>query len=263
MFFLPFHQMFRLDDPHIQMPHAEVERVSFFALLMYSIALPFLAIAIYLLFARASVHKIQVALLGLSIGLMLAEFLTNVVKNAVGRPRPDLLSRCKPKPGTPTDIYVGIEVCTETRQHTLHDGWRSFPSGHSSFAFAGLGYLTLFFAGQFHVFRPQNNLALVLISLLPMCGATYIAVSRLQDYRHGPKDVIAGCLLGFAAAYFSYRRYFPAWRSSKCHEPSAIPLETWDHSRDEETGHRPNPRNFELADDQSEDEMPLTSPPRH
>lgn len=61
----------------------------------------------------------------------------------MGRPRPDLIDRCKPKEGTERDKLVGIEICTETEHHRLHDGWRSFPSGHSSFAFAGLGYLAL------------------------------------------------------------------------------------------------------------------------
>lgn len=74
---------------------------------------------------------------------MLATFLTAVVKNSVGRPRPDLVARCKPKKGTPEHSLVTIEVCTEESHHTLHDGWRSFPSGHSSLAFSGLGYLAL------------------------------------------------------------------------------------------------------------------------
>ncbi len=75
----------------------------------------------------------------------------------VGRPRPDLLARCKPTPGTPTSTLVAIDVCTETDHHTLHDGWRSFPSGHSSFSFAGLGFLSLFFAGQMRVFAHSSS----------------------------------------------------------------------------------------------------------
>jgi len=89
------------------------------------------------------VHKTNVTILGLAISVMLATFLTDVVKNSVGRPRPDLIDRCKPEKGTPEHILVTIDVCTETDYHVLHDGWRSFPSGHSSLAFSGLGYLAL------------------------------------------------------------------------------------------------------------------------
>lgn len=74
---------------------------------------------------------------------MLTTFLADVVKNAVGRPRPDLIARCKPKEGTPEHTLITIDSCTETHHHTLHDGWRSFPSGHSALAFSGLGYLAL------------------------------------------------------------------------------------------------------------------------
>jgi diacylglycerol diphosphate phosphatase/phosphatidate phosphatase len=106
-----------------------------------------------------------------------------VVKNAVGRPRPDLISRCKPAPTTPQNVLVDISVCTETDPHTLQDGWRSFPSGHSSFAFSGLGFLALFFAGQMHVFRPRTDLMKALLAVSPLLGAAMIAISRCEDYR--------------------------------------------------------------------------------
>ena len=153
----------------------------------------------------------------------------------MGRPRPDLISRCKPAYGTADNILVDIEVCTETDHHTLYDGWRSFPSGHSAFAFAGLGYLALFFAGQTHVFRPRTDLGRVLVALAPLLGAAMIAISRCQDYRsvalisccvqlltlgrHDVYDVTCGAILGMSVTYFSYRRYFPRLQSSKCHEP--------------------------------------------
>jgi diacylglycerol diphosphate phosphatase/phosphatidate phosphatase len=151
--------------------------------------------------------------------IALTIFITDVVKNAVGRPRPDLISRCKPAPGTLSDKLVTIDVCTETDHHTLHDGWRSFPSGHSSFAFSGLGYLALFFAGQLHVFRPRTDLGRVLIALAPLLGAAMIAISRCEDYRHDVYDVTCGSILGMSIAYFSYRRYYPRLKSAKCDEP--------------------------------------------
>lgn len=119
---------------------------------IYAAAFPLLLIILANTLTGAPRHKHHVAILGLAIALILTSFLTDTVKNTVGRPRPDLIARCKPAPGTPADTLVGIDVCTETRHHVLHDGWRSFPSGHSSFAFAGLGYLSLFLAGQVRLF---------------------------------------------------------------------------------------------------------------
>lgn len=157
--------------------------------------------------------------------MLLTLFLTDVVKNAVGRPRPDLIARCKPAVGTPGNELVDWHVCTEERHHVLHDGWRSFPSGHSSFAFSGLGYLALFLAGQMHVFRPRVDLARVLISLAPLVGAALIAVSRLEDYRHDVGDVTCGSLLGLFISYFTYRRYYPSLRKPRCEIPYPNPAD--------------------------------------
>lgn len=148
----PFHRLFYINDLAISFPHAEVERVPVTLNVVYAAAVPLVVIVLANSLAGASRHKHHVAILGLAIALILTSFLTDTVKNTVGRPRPDLVARCKPAPGTPENKLVGVEVCTETRHHVLHDGWRSFPSGHSSFSFAGLGYLSLFLAGQVRLF---------------------------------------------------------------------------------------------------------------
>ncbi|CAL5869890.1 uncharacterized protein PFLUO_LOCUS4122 [Penicillium psychrofluorescens] len=168
---------------------------------------------------RPGVQKTQVTVLGLLVALMLTSFLTDVVKNAVGRPRPDLLSRCIPSRGTADNALVAWTVCTQADQHILQEGWRSFPSGHSSFAFSGLGYLSLFFSGQMHVYRPRTDLARCLLAFLPLLCALMIAISRLDDYRHDVYDVTCGGLLGILVAWFSYRRYYPPLRSVRCDVP--------------------------------------------
>lgn len=182
------------------------------------------------------------SILGLFISLVLASFFTDVIKNAVGRPRPDLIARCKPRKGTPKHELVTIDVCTEENHHKLHDGWRSFPSGHSSFAFGGLGYLALygwmrfttehllttcsFLAGQMHIFRPRTDLARVLLALSPLIGAALIAISRCEDYRHDVYDVTVGSILGLLIAYFSYKRYYPGLISTHCDVPYPSRSET-------------------------------------
>jgi len=219
-FFLePFHRMFSLDNIALQFPHAAVERVPVSSLFVYGGGVPLGILIVWAAVLRPGVHKVHVTLLGFLISLLLTSFLTDVIKNSVGRPRPDLVSRCKPEKGTPDHSLVTFEVCTESNHHVLHDGWRSFPSGHSSFAFSGLGYLALFLAGQMHVFRPRTDLARVLIALAPLLGAALIAISRCEDYRHDVYDVTIGSLLGMLVALFSYRRYYPSLSSSQCDTP--------------------------------------------
>jgi diacylglycerol diphosphate phosphatase / phosphatidate phosphatase len=110
---------------------------------VYAGIVPLAVIVVWAALLRPDVHFAQVTILGLLVTLALSSFLTDIIKNAVGRPRPDLISRCKPEKGTPENALVTFQVCSESNLHVLHEGWRSFPSGHSSFAFGGLGYLGL------------------------------------------------------------------------------------------------------------------------
>lgn len=255
LFVEPFHRMFSLNDLRISFPHAEIERVPITLDIVYAVLLPLVLLLAYNTAISASQHKHHVTILGLAISMALTVCLTDIIKNTVGRPRPDLISRCIPKPNTPHDILVTIDICTQTNHHVLHDGWRSFPSGHSSFSFAGLGYLSLFLAGQMRIFAHgagvntvgehteklvRGDLVRSLVCLAPMLGALMIAISRCQDYRHDVYDVCVGALLGWVVTYWSYRRYWPRLSSSRCNEPYAGPpgadeeLARYGRVRDEE-----------------------------
>ncbi|KAI6246688.1 Diacylglycerol pyrophosphate phosphatase 1 [Erysiphe necator] len=219
LFVEPFHRMFFINDLHLQYPHALVERVSVTWNIIYAGIVPLIILIIWLFANKSSYHKSNVTILGFFISIALTVFISDTIKNSVGRPRPDLIARCKPAPGTPENTLVTFAVCTETNHHLLHDGWRSFPSGHSSFAFSGLGYLALFFAGQLHVFSSNSGLLKFLLAFAPILSATMIAISRCEDYRHDVYDVTCGMIIGISTAYFSYRRYFPRLSSPRCDEP--------------------------------------------
>ena len=86
------------------------------------------------------------------LGLSLTGAVTQVVKLTVGRPRPgnliypfpstllivlygiDILDRCLPPAGLSDPPYQlsNSTICTQTDVAILRDGFRSFPSGHSS-----------------------------------------------------------------------------------------------------------------------------------
>lgn len=189
-------------------------------LFIYAAGIPALLLLLASLVpSNRSAHLTHVLLLGLTISILTTSLLTDIFKNAIGRPRPDLLARCKPDKSTPPATLVTISVCTETSPHLLQDGWRSYPSGHSSFAFAGLGWLALFFASQTHCLRPRASHITVLLCLSPLVGAALIAISRLEDYRHDVFDVVSGSVLGAVVTTFNWRRYFPSLWAEDCDEP--------------------------------------------
>ncbi|RCI16075.1 hypothetical protein L249_3060 [Ophiocordyceps polyrhachis-furcata BCC 54312] len=240
-FVTPFHRMFFINDLTISFPHAVNERVSALMALVYAFVFPIGVFIGYGLAFRPSLAKQEATYLSFVVTAVLTGFLTDVVKNAVGRPRPDLLARCRPASGTEPNRLVTVDVCTAPDNRKLHDGWRSFPSGHSSQSFAGLGFLTLFLAGQLHLFRPTGgrDLCRALLCLLPLLGATLIAISRCEDYRHDVYDVSCGAVLGLTVAYWSYRRHWPKLSCPTCDTPLPRPgSETgaahWHRIRDEE-----------------------------
>lgn len=78
-----------------------------------------------------------------------------------------MLSRCNPDLENWTDFIVGglnvgtgfnrlvsIDICRGVEGRDLADGFRSYPSGHSSSSMAGLGYLSLFIASKFAITFP-------------------------------------------------------------------------------------------------------------
>ncbi|KAK6333285.1 hypothetical protein TWF718_011104 [Orbilia javanica] len=238
----PFHRMFSIDDPRLKYPHALIERVSVPYLLVLAVVVPLGVITAWTGVFQKGKQFLQSSLLGLANSLLLASFITDFVKQGVGRPRPDLIDRCQPREDTPHNELVTFKVCYQTNHHILHDGFRSFPSGHSSTAFAGLLYLSLFLAGQFYVFRPGADLLRTVAAFSATFLAVYIALSRLEDYRHDYADVTVGSWIGILCACFSYRRYFHPLKSARCNEPYKLPSEengyegvkSEDHDEEEE-----------------------------
>jgi membrane-associated phospholipid phosphatase len=117
---------------------------------------------------RRKLWELHVGWLGLVLSLVSAWFFTQGMKNMFGKPRPDMLSRCEPDLENAAKYVVGgvvssqsplwqlysADICKQTDRHKLDDGFRSYPSGHSSSAAAGLIYLSLFLASKFAVTIP-------------------------------------------------------------------------------------------------------------
>lgn len=171
------------------------------------------------------------AILCITLIYALNGFLTSYLKVLVGRPRPDFYERCKPD-----GMQDGLITCTGD-QVLIMDGRKSFPSGHSSFSFCSMTFLSLYIAGKLQLFNHSNKVESwkLISSLIPLLVAISIAISRTCDYHHHWQgdfensiflrifsylmflDVTVGSMLGTTIAYFCYHLYFPPLSSSYSH----------------------------------------------
>jgi len=199
---------FTLSDPEINHQHRKNQVGSALNHLL-SLFGPIAAFVIVGCVQR-SLHLIHHGTIGVCAGRGLARLITVVLKHSVGRLRPDFLARCKWD-----EILL---ECTGNKQSII-DGRKSFPSGHSSTAFSGMFFLSLWIAGQtaawcFSVQMPPRRLrssrmTSFFLTLLPLFWATHVAVTRIQDYRHHTEDVCAGSFIGIASALVSYFIFWP------------------------------------------------------
>ncbi|ERF70227.1 hypothetical protein EPUS_00415 [Endocarpon pusillum Z07020] len=246
----PFNQHFSLTNYTIQYPYAEKERIPIPLALVVSVLIPMFIIAIYTLvidgiFSHrrkqtgagwSSIYRVKDRLWELNcgiLGLLLSEgaafVITGSLKNLCGKPRPDLIARCQPFEGAVDPPVFGLSnstICTQTDKAIMADGFRSFPSGHSSSAFAGLFYLSLYLAAKLHVLDNRGEVWRTFIVLIPTLAASCIAMSRIMDARHHPFDVLFGSAMGILVAWAAYRQYFPSvsetWKKGR-----AYPIRTW------------------------------------
>ncbi|RLM98406.1 hypothetical protein C2845_PM06G01270 [Panicum miliaceum] len=190
--------------------------VPVWAVPIYAVIGPIIIIvAIYM--KRRNVYDMHHAILGefstvasacLLFSVLITGVLTDAIKDGVGRPRPNFFWRCFPD-GVPKFNNITTQVICHGDPAVIKEGHKSFPSGHSSWSFAGLGFLSWYLAGKIKAFDRRGHVAKLCIVLLPLLLAAMVAVSRVSDYWHHWQDVFAGGILGLVVASFCYLQFFP------------------------------------------------------
>uniref|UniRef100_A0A7N0T982 Phosphatidic acid phosphatase type 2/haloperoxidase domain-containing protein n=1 Tax=Kalanchoe fedtschenkoi TaxID=63787 RepID=A0A7N0T982_KALFE len=180
--------------------------VPVWAVPIYSVMLP-MVVFLFIYFRRRDVYDLHHAILGLFFSVLITAVMTDAIKDAVGRPRPDFFWRCFPDGKDDYDA-LGNVICHGDRD-VIKEGHKSFPSGHTSWSFAGLGFLSLYLSGKIQVFDQRGHIAKLCLVFLPLLAASLVGVSRVDDYWHHWQDVFAGGLLGLVIATFCYLQFFP------------------------------------------------------
>ncbi|KAL3654442.1 putative lipid phosphate phosphatase 3, chloroplastic [Castilleja foliolosa] len=180
--------------------------VPVWAVPLYAVLLPITIFVLYYL-RRRDIYDLHNSILGLLFAVLITAVLTDSIKNGVGRPRPDFFWRCFPDGRDEYDRWGNV-VC-HGKASDIKEGHKSFPSGHTSWSFAGLGFLALYLSGKIKCFDRRGHVAKLCIIFLPILAACLVGVSRVDDYWHHWQDVFAGGLLGLVVATFCYLQFFP------------------------------------------------------
>ncbi|KIV99863.1 uncharacterized protein PV09_08531 [Verruconis gallopava] len=258
----PVKRDFSLTDRAISFPYRK-DTISIPVLFIIAVAVPIVVIAVVsLLFVRFPINstdprsssslwrrklwELHAGWLGLALATTLSLLLTQTMKNMFGKHRPDFLARCNPDVANMgnftvggftsellegTSVLVDWQICISKNGSGVGykefiDGFRSFPSGHSTIAFAGLAYLSLYLAtklsttipGTASAFAGRSNareraaappLYLLVIVLIPIAAAIYIVSTRYTDNKHAGFDILFGSAEGLVCAWFAIRWYHP------------------------------------------------------
>ncbi|KAJ7255503.1 lipid phosphate phosphatase 1 [Mycena haematopus] len=217
-----FERDFYATDPVINHPHKKSQIGGplnhFIALLVPA------AIVLALGLLRHSFVTIHHGILALLAGRGMARLFTAVLKTSlhftIGRLRPDFLARCK---------WDEVAMKCTGKHNDILDGRKSFPSGHSSAAFAGMTFLSFWLAGQTAAWCFQAPLPIVSLlssrllrfslTLLPLWWAMFVAVTRLEDYKHHKEDVITGGIIGALCSAICYLALWPSPLSTRSFTP--------------------------------------------
>ncbi|KAI3010480.1 hypothetical protein CBS147346_1693 [Aspergillus niger] len=242
--------VFSLDDANISYP-LKSDTVSITTVGIVCCVVPALLIAAICLLTPLPWHRRlwewHAGWLGLALSLAGAFFLTSGLKDVGGKPRPDLLARCQPDLTNLTTYAVGglglqraespvmvtSAICQNPDATVIKAGFAAFPSGHSSFSWAGLLYLSLWMGAKFAVSVPVRSTALsaagrdkktdssfsrasaiaapplylLVLIAIPVGGALYICASRYMDYMHAGWDILGGSLIGIVFAILGFMWY--------------------------------------------------------
>ncbi|RDX65977.1 putative lipid phosphate phosphatase 4, partial [Mucuna pruriens] len=203
----------------------------------YSLMLYFSLLLFYDFYAFGSLyHLTGMASLVWNLGLMFSSLITGVItdsiKDAVGRPRPNFFQRCFPDkiPVFLREYYLfsfdfifaftfNHQNCRlvfsmfpvfdkDTGDVICHGIKAVIKEGYKR-SFAGLGFLSWYLSGKIRVFDRRGHIGKLCIVLLPLLIAALVGITRVDDYWHHWTDVFAGGIIGLTVSSICYLLLFP------------------------------------------------------
>jgi len=140
-------------------------------------------------------HETAEDLFGAADAFFMNRGLTSLVKDLVGRVRPDLEYADRRALGP-----AAFQALEESR-----DEHRSFPSGHASGSFTWASYLDRVVARKFGMRSAARKWTFAGL----YGAAAYVGYTRIREGEHYFSDIVAGAALGIWVSRFNYRAEHP------------------------------------------------------
>jgi membrane-associated phospholipid phosphatase len=168
-------------------------------------------------------------ILGVLYALILGTLFQVVIKQLIGGFRPYFLAVCQPDISRAAthnttglngvgfhQIMYTVDVCTNPDKQALKNAMTSFPSGHSTAAWAGFVFLFLWMNAKLKVWSNyRTSFWWLALLFAPLLGATLQSCALSIDQAHNWYDILAGALIGTMMALASYRVMYASvfdWR---------------------------------------------------
>ncbi|RNC48772.1 phosphatidic acid phosphatase [Trypanosoma cruzi] len=200
----PHCRPFVFDDTSISQPPSHTETSPTYSVLIAVILVIFIyATGEYFTWREHGKHMVAKHLnawiLVQSFSVSLDYCIVNLCKLYAGRLRPDFIHRLAKEGITESNFnqFTHDQICGAAREGRL-----SFPSGHTSSAFAGFVPLVLYLLCRTGTLR-TGAFYTAAVSLLPLIFPLIVSISRTRDNKHHFSDIVGGAVVGTFSALFS------------------------------------------------------------
>ncbi|GAA6029446.1 hypothetical protein JCM8097_003683 [Rhodosporidiobolus ruineniae] len=189
--------------------------IPIYAAALLAFFVPFVIFCVVQIRVR-SFEDLNTATFGVLYSLINAAVFQVFIKWLIGGLRPHFLAVCNPQIDASMigtgfqSIMFTRDVCTGDRDE-INDSLESMPSGHSTAAWAGFLFLSLYLNGKLKVFadyRPQFWKMIAFFA--PLLGAFLISASLTIDEYHNWYDCAVGACIGSLSAIAAYRISYAA-----------------------------------------------------
>lgn len=168
-------------------------------------------------------------IMGVLYALILGTLFQVVIKQLIGGFRPYFLDVCQPDISRAAthnttglngvgfhQIMYTADVCTNPDKQALKNAMTSFPSGHTTAAFAGLVFLFLWMNAKLKVWgNYRTSIWWLALLFAPLLGAVLQTCALSIDQAHNWYNMLAGAVIGTIMAFASYRVMYASifdWR---------------------------------------------------